>query len=65
MDTFARGLIIADKLIRDKVENFIKERYISYESGVGKKIINNEVGFEELESYVFSLKEIKNTSGRQ
>lgn len=66
MDTFARGLIIADKLMTDKIfDNFTKERYVSYESGIGKKIVNNEIGFEELETYAFGLEEIKNTSGRQ
>lgn len=66
MDTFARGLIIADKLITDGVfDNFIKERYASYEAGIGKQIVNKEVGFEELEIYALGLKDIKNTSGRQ
>ena len=66
MDTFARGLIIADKLITDGVfDNFTKERYASYEAGIGKQIINKEVGFEELEIYALGLKDIKNTSGRQ
>ncbi len=66
MDTYARGLIIADKLITDGVfDNFTKERYASYEAGIGKQIINKEVGFEELEIYALGLKDIKNTSGRQ
>lgn len=66
MDTFARGLIIADKLITDGVfDNFTKERYASYEAGIGKQIINKEVGFEELEIYALGLEDIKNTSGRQ
>ncbi|MBI9011319.1 MAG: xylose isomerase [Clostridiales bacterium] len=66
MDTFARGLIIADNLIKDGVfDNFTKERYASYETGIGKQIINKEVGFEELENYALGLGDIKNTSGRQ
>lgn len=66
MDTFARGLIVADKLITDGVfDNFTKERYKSYDEGIGKKIVNKEVGFEELEEYAMSLTDIKNTSGRQ
>lgn len=66
MDTFARGLIIADRIISDGVlDNFIKERYASYESGIGEKIVKGEVGFEDLEVYAMTLTEIKNTSGRQ
>jgi len=66
MDTFARGLIIADNLITDGVfDNFTKERYASYEAGIGKQIINKEVGFEELEAYALGLGDVKNTSGRQ
>jgi len=66
MDTFARGLIIADRIVADGVlDNFIKERYASYETGIGEKIVKGEVGFEDLEVYAMTLTEIKNTSGRQ
>lgn len=66
MDTFARGLIIADEMIQEGFfDNFVKERYASYEAGIGKKIVSGEVGFEELEAYALTLEEIKNTSGRQ
>lgn len=66
MDTFARGLIIADEMIQDGFfDNFVKERYASYEAGIGKKIISGEVGFEELEAYALTLEDLKNTSGRQ
>ncbi len=66
MDTFARGLIIADKIISDgEFDQFVNERYESYTKGIGKQIVDGEVGFEELEAYAMSLKEIKNTSGRQ
>ncbi|OJV66811.1 MAG: xylose isomerase [Clostridiales bacterium 38-18] len=66
MDTFARGLMIADEMIQEGFfDNFVKERYASYEAGIGKKIVSGEVGFEELEAYALTLEEIKNTSGRQ
>lgn len=66
MDTFAIGLKVASKLLEDKVlENFVEDRYSSYKSAIGKKIVNNEVGFEELEKYALTLTEIKNGSGRQ
>jgi len=66
MDTFARGLIIADKIISDgEFDQFVNERYESYTKGIGKQIVDGEVGFEELEAYAMDLKEVKNTSGRQ
>lgn len=66
MDTFAKGLKIAAKLYEDKVfENIIKERYSSFDTGIGKKIVNKEVGLKELSDYALGLKEIKNTSGNQ
>ncbi|MDH8676814.1 xylose isomerase [Fusibacter bizertensis] len=66
MDTFARGLIIADQILTEGVfDNFVKERYASYEDGIGAKIVNGEVGFEELEAYAMGLGEIENKSGRQ
>ncbi len=66
MDTFAKGLLIADKIITEgEFENFVDKRYESYKDGIGKKIIDGTVGFEELEAYAMDLKEVKNTSGRQ
>ncbi|MFK4784377.1 xylose isomerase [Fusobacterium sp. MFO224] len=66
MDTFAKGLKIAAKLYEDQVlENVIKKRYSSFETGIGKKIVNGEVGLKELSEYALGLKEIKNDSGRQ
>lgn len=66
MDTFAKGLKVAAKLLEDKVfENFIAERYSSYNLGIGKEIVTGKVGFKELEKYALELKEVKNVSGRQ
>lgn len=66
MDTFAIGLKIASNLLKDGVlEKFVDDRYSSYEYGIGKKIVNKEIGFEELEAYAYNLKKIKNESGRQ
>ena len=67
MDAFAAGLKIAARLWEDKVlENNLAKRYSSYNSGIGKKIVNGEVGFKELESYILSKKEIAhNESGKQ
>lgn len=66
MDTFARGLRIAAKLLEDKVfENFKKERYQSYTVGIGKKIADRKVTLEELSEYALKHDQIENTSGRQ
>ncbi len=67
MDTYAAGLIVASKLWEDQVfENNLKNRYRSYQSGIGSKIKNGQVGFKELEAYVLTKKEIEeNESGKQ
>jgi xylose isomerase len=53
MDAFARGLLIADKMIQEKaLSAFVDERYASYQSGIGAKIMAGTVGFEELEKYI-------------
>ncbi len=67
MDTYAAGLRIAANLLEDGVfEDNLKQRYRSYDSGIGKKIVNNEVGFKELETYILNRKEIEaNESGKQ
>jgi len=66
MDTFARGLEVADAIIRDKVlDDFIDERYVSYKSGIGSKIMSGQTSLEELEQYVLDNGEPKMRSGRQ
>jgi len=66
MDTFARGLKVAAKLLEDKVfENFKAERYASYKDGLGKDIIEGKVGFKELEEYALKHGITPNKSGRQ
>ncbi|AKA69666.1 xylose isomerase [Clostridium scatologenes] len=66
MDTFAKGLRIAYKLLQDgPIENFIKERYSSFSTGIGKDIVDGKAGFEELEKYALSNNVMNNHSGRQ
>ena len=49
MDTFALGLLNAEKIISDgRIERFIKEKYSSYESGVGKRIVEGKTTLAEL-----------------
>ncbi len=67
MDTFARGLKIASAIRKDgRLANFLKERYTSWDSGIGAKIESGKAGFKELEAYMLEKGDISgNTSGRQ
>ncbi len=66
MDTFAKGLKVAAKLLEDRVlEDNIAKRYSSYNEGIGKLIKEKKVDFKKLEEYAYNLKEIKNESGHQ
>jgi xylose isomerase len=66
MDAFAVGLKAASKIIEDGVlDGFAEERYASWNSGIGKDIVEGKVGFKELERYALGIKDVVNTSGRQ
>ncbi len=67
MDAFAKGLKIAAAIRADNaLEGFIKERYSSFDGGIGAKIESGEVGFKELEAYMLDKGEAAaNHSGRQ
>jgi len=56
MDSFALGLIKAAAIIEDgRVDNFIRERYSSFESGIGAKIRAGETNLAELAEYAAKL----------
>jgi len=67
MDAFARGLKIAAAIRKDgRLDVFVKQRYSSYDSGLGKQIEKRKVGFKELSDYALKMGEVKtNQSGRQ
>jgi len=66
MDSFAKGLKAAQKMLEDGIfEEFILKRYESYDKGIGKKIIQKNVDFKSLEEYALGLETIENSSGRQ
>jgi len=67
MDAFARGLKIAAAIRKDgRLAEFVKQRYSSWDTGIGAKIEKGEVGFEELEAYMLKKGEAApNVSGRQ
>lgn len=65
MDSFAIGLKVAHQLLQDGVlEDFVDERYSSYQGGIGKKIAEGTTDFKELEQYALNVTEIENQSGR-
>ncbi|MGL1890158.1 MAG: xylose isomerase [Spirochaetaceae bacterium] len=66
MDTFAKGLLVAEKLYSDGVlEDFVAKRYESYNTGIGKDIVDGKVDFEALAEYAKNNKNLTNSSGRQ
>jgi len=67
MDAFARGLKIAAAIRADgRLEAFVKNRYRSWDTGIGKKIESGKTSFKTLETYMLKKGEVtKNESGRQ
>ncbi len=67
MDAFALGLRIADKMIRDgRIDKFVDDRYASYKTGIGKKIVDGTVTMAELEAYALEMGDVTtNISGKQ
>jgi xylose isomerase len=66
IDAFARGLLIADKLIQDKaLDTFVDERYASWKSPLGKKVLSKKATLEELAAFAVESGEPTRKSGRQ
>jgi xylose isomerase len=67
MDAFARGLKTAAAIRQDgRLDAFLKNRYSSWDSGVGAKIEQGKATLRDLQRYALKLGEVKtNTSGRQ
>lgn len=67
MDAFARGLKIAAAIRADgELAKIVKDRYSSWDSGVGAEIEAGKHGFASLEKYMLGKGEISpNKSGRQ
>lgn len=64
MDSFAVGLKVAQQMYDDGVlEDIIQNRYSSYESGIGKDIVEGKTDFKSLEDHALGLKEIHHQSG--
>ncbi len=66
MDTFARGLLIAHEILEDgKFEDFIQERYSSYNAGIGKEIMAGNATMVDAEKWLLEHGEPTPHSGRQ
>lgn len=67
MDAFARGLRIAAAIRADgELDRLVRERYASWDSGVGAEIEAGKATFASLEKYMLAKGEIvPNRSGRQ
>ncbi len=67
MDAFAHGLKIAAAIRRDgTLKDIVKQRYASWDSGIGADIESGKVKFEELEAYMLKKGDAApNVSGRQ
>ena len=68
MDAFARGLEVAHALLEDGVlEEFVDDRYASYEAGIGARIANGDADLADLEAHALDAGDPTSTvsSGRQ
>ena len=67
MDAFARGLKIAAAIRKEGIlSDLVKQRYRSFDSGVGQKIDQGKTNFAELEAYMLAKgNPDANESGRQ
>ncbi|MFO0906024.1 MAG: xylose isomerase [Pirellulales bacterium] len=67
MDAFARGLKIAASIRADgELDQFVKQRYSSWDSGIGAEIEAGRADFQSLEKYMLAKGEAaRNQSGRQ
>ena len=65
-DTFARALLIADKLLTDSpLSEMLKKRYESFDSGDGKKFEEGKLKLEDLYDLAKANGKLKLKSGKQ
>jgi xylose isomerase len=67
MDAFARGLKTAAAIRKDgRLAQFVRERYSSWDAGIGAQISAGKATFKDLEAYMLKKGEpAPNSSGRQ
>ena len=65
-DTFARALIIADKLLTDSpISEMLRKRYESFDSGNGKKFEDGKLNLDDLYKFAKNNGELPLRSGKQ
>lgn len=66
MDTFARALVVADEILsKSPYQSWVKERYSSYDSGMGKDFETGKLTLEQLRDFAVQNGEPAVTSGKQ
>jgi xylose isomerase len=66
MDAFARGLQIADAILRDgRLDEALRQRYRSWDTVIGRKIEKRKMSLIELDEYARGIRSPKLESGRQ
>lgn len=66
MDTFALGLTIADRIEKDgRLDQFVADRYASWQKPLGQKIIKGQATIADLEAYALEMGDVAVESGRQ
>lgn len=67
MDTFAKGLTTAARLIEDRVfEDFIDKRYSSFQEGIGADVLSGKATLSSLAEYALNNEKPRaNESGRE
>ena len=65
MDTYARGLKAAAKLIEERIlDDIVDARYSSFTTGIGADIVAGKANLKTLEAYALQAKPIVNKSDR-
>jgi xylose isomerase len=66
MDTLARGLVAAARMREDGVlEGMVRDRYHSYDGGIGARIEGGTTSFKELEKWALEAGEPQQRSAKQ
>ena len=67
MDAFAKGLLVAAEIRKTgEIANMVKNRYASWDGGIGAEIEAGKHDFKSLEKYMLEKGDVTpNTSGRQ
>ena len=66
MDTFARALVVADKILQHgEYQKIRKDRYATFDSGKGKEFEQGKLSLQDLRAFAIANGEPKAISGRQ